>query len=272
MALVLNQQVETTIPIEVSGIRPDCLAGKSNNDIAKTPIWHGRHQVELGSMFAISGSMSDDQTLVWEGNLKPVHRIGAQMNSGNMRITTETGRHVGSQMSGGEIIAQSDVSDFVGAEMTGGLIRVQGSAGDSAGGNYPGTKSGMNRGTILIEGNAGKGTGQSMRRGTIVVKGNTGELTGWNMRAGTILVLGECGPHVGAGMLRGTIAVTRQPKLLPTFLKGAVQPVPVLKMLSNWLVKQQFDFDPAIFQSDFQTFHGDQLMGGRGEIFVKAST
>ena len=269
MALVLNQQVETTIPIKVKGITPDRLAGKSTNEIAKTSIWHGRQEVELGSLFSISGSL-DDHTIVWEGHLKSVHQIGAAMQAGVMRIATEAGRHVGSQMSGGEIIAQSDVSDFLGAEMTGGLIRAQGNAGDSVGGNYPGSKSGMNRGTILIGGNVGKGVGQSMRRGTIVVKGNTAMLPGWNMRAGTLLVLGECGSDVGAGMTRGTIAIAGQlhSNLLPTFIKGGTQRVPVLQMLGNWLVNQKFDFDAAVLKANFQTFHGDQLMGGRGEVFI----
>ncbi|MFK7767538.1 MAG: formylmethanofuran dehydrogenase subunit C [Mariniblastus sp.] len=272
MALLLTQQVETTIPIEVKGITPDRLAGRSENEIGKTMIWHGRRQVELGSVFSISGSISDDETIVWAGNLTPVHQIGAAMHTGVVRISSEAGRHVGSQMTGGTIIAESDVSDFLGVEMSGGMIRVQGSAGDLVGGNYPGSKSGMNRGSILIEGNAGKGVGQSMRRGTIVVKGDSGKLSGWNMRAGTILVLGKCGANVGAGMTRGTIVVgnDEQTKLLPTFLKGAAQPVPVLQMISNWLVKQQFDFDTDVLKSSFQTYYGDQLRGGRGEIMVRA--
>jgi formylmethanofuran dehydrogenase subunit C len=270
MALVLTQQVETTIPIEVQGITPDRLQGNSVKQIAGLPIWHGRQQLELGEVFKVSGSM-DDATIIWDGNLKPVHWIGAGMEAGNVQIETDAGRHVGSQMSGGEISANASVSDFLGAEMSGGLIRVAGNAGDLVGGNNPGSKFGMNRGSIFVGGDVGKGAGQSMRRGTIAIGGDTGELTGWNMLAGTILVFGSCDENVGAGMIRGTIVLAggHEKTLLPTFSRGGEYPVPVLSMLANWLTNQGFDFDPDVLKSTFREFNGDLIQGGRGEVFIK---
>jgi len=272
MALVLTQQVETTIPIEVQGITPDRLQGKSSQQIAQLPIWHGRKKLDLGELFQISGTLDDSMKLIWDGNLRPVHWIGSGMSSGKIQIESDAGRHVGSQMSGGEISVKGDVSDFLGVEMTGGQIRVAGNAGDLVGGNNPGSKFGMNRGSILIDGDAGNGAGQSMRRGTIAIGGTAGELTGWNMLAGTILVFGTCGPNAGAGMTRGTIVLgggQNQPQL-PTFRPGGFYPVPVLNMMSKWLKQQGFRFDATILESPFQEFDGDLLYGGRGEVFVRA--
>ena len=272
MALVVCQQVETKIPIEVPGVTPEALAGKSNLQISKFPIRHGRHEVELGELFKVSGSWGDSMTLVFDGLLKAVHWIGAGQRSGTIQIQSAAGRHVGSQMSGGRIICQSNVSDYIGIEMTGGIITVAGDAGDCAGGHYPGSKFGMNRGSILISGNAGKGLGQAMRRGTIVVAGNAGELAGWNMLAGTIIVLGNCDRHVGASMKRGTIAVAGDcaPQLLPTFTQGGRYRVPILSMLANWLKQQEFGHDVSSLKTEFRQFNGDILSGGRGELLVRA--
>ena len=274
MALVLTRQAETTIPIEVQGIIPERLSGCSDQQIAQLPIWHGREQVELGELFQISGAMDDSMTLVWEGDLRPVHWIGSGMTCGKIQIESAAGRHIGSQMTGGEIFVNGDVSDFLGVEMTGGQIRVSGNAGDLVGGNYPGSKLGINRGSILIAGDAGKGVGQSMRRGTIAIGGNAGELTGWNMLAGTILVFGSSGSNAGAGMKRGTIVLgsCQIKNLLPTFRRGGCYPIPILNMMSRWLTQQNFDFEPEVLESRYQQFDGDLLCGGRGEVFVRDET
>ena len=76
MALIACQQVETTIPIEVAGITPEALAGKSNQQISKLLIRHGRHELELGELFKVSGSLGDSRTLVFDGLLSSVHWIG----------------------------------------------------------------------------------------------------------------------------------------------------------------------------------------------------
>lgn len=271
MALVLNQQVETTIPIEVAGITPDRLAGKSVSDIEKLQIWHGRMKLDLAELFQVSGSVDDSNSILFEGNVCPVNSIGAGMKSGTIRIESDAGSRMGCQMSGGEIICEGSVSDCLGVEMAGGTIRVSGNAGDLVGGHLPGSKIGINRGSILIKGNAGKGTGQGMRRGTIVIGGNAGELLGWNMRAGTIVVFGQCGLNVGAEMTRGTIVLAGgyELNLLPTFTRGGTFPVPVMSLMANWLRDQQFSFEDQTLTSPLKMYHGDRLKGGRGEVFVR---
>lgn len=272
MALILRQQVETRIPIELQGITPDRLAGLTDAEIAQLQVWHGRNEHSLDQLFQIQGSLENDQTLVLAGDLTAAHWIGAGMQSGKIRVESSCGRHVGSQMRGGEIVIHGNASDFLGVEMTGGSIRVSGNVSDHAGGIYPGSKSGMNRGAIFIEGNAGKGVGQSLRRGTIVVGGNAGELTGWNMKAGTIMVLGECDRHVGAGMTRGTIIIGNgsEENLGPLFARGGVYRVPIIPILANWLKQNSFDFPPELLSSRFHVYSGDQIKGGKGEIFIPA--
>lgn len=271
MALVLNQQVETKIPIEVIGITPDRLIGKSKDEIEKLPIWHGRRQLELAELFELDITPGDESRIVFAGNLEPVHSIGDRMRSGTICIESDAGCRIGSQMSGGKIFAKGDVSDFLGVEMTGGTILVAGNAGNAVGGSLPGSKIGMNRGSILVRGNVGKGAGHALRRGTIVIGGNADELLGWNMLAGTIIVFGQCGPHAGAEMKRGSIILSGgyQHALLPTFTCGGTFPVPFLPMMSKWLRDQEFEFENKVLDSPFKMFHGDWLKGGRGEVFVR---
>jgi formylmethanofuran dehydrogenase subunit C len=270
MALVLSQQVETSIPIEVPGLTPDGLLGKSKAEIEKFPIWHGRQQIELAELFSVSGKLENDGVVIFDGHLQSVHGIGAKMKSGSIHLETDAGRRLGLQMAGGEIFAKGSVSDYAGVEMTGGTIRILRDAGNSIGGHQPGSKFGMNRGSIFVGGNVGKGLGQAMRRGTIVVGGNAGDAIGWNMLAGTIVVLGNSGANTGAEMKRGTIVLAGDHEsLLPTFTQGLTQPVPMLRMLSKWMERQGFEADLSVLSSDFQVHHGDHLHGGRGEVFVR---
>ena len=292
MALVLHQQVDTKLPIEVSGIAPDRLVGLSLAEIKQLPIYHGNQQLKLSDRFEVSGDMvaptdrsSDgadhscrppEPTIRWTGNLQAVHWLGAKMNGGRVEVQGNAGRHLGSGMTGGEIVVTGNAGDNVGCEMTGGTICIAGNAGNLVGANYPGSKHGMNRGSIFITGNAGMGVGQSMRRGTIVVGGNCGSLAGWDMLAGTLVVLGQCGPNAGANMSRGTIVVAgsddTEAITLPTFGRGGTGTVPVLRLLARWLAKEAPEIDASVLsQAEFTQFHGDTLKGGRGELFVAES-
>lgn len=276
MPVTIERQPNSTdsefkLPIEVAGIIPSRLVGKTTSEIAKEKIRFGRNVVELGELFRISGKIDETKTINWTGDLNSVHHLGAGLDSGTMQIKSSTGRHVGAKMSGGQIEVSGDVSDFLGVEMTGGTIRVHGSAGDCVGGNYNGSKFGMNRGEILIDGNAGRGCGQAMRRGLIAVGGKVDRLCGWNMLAGSIVVMGNCGAEVGAGMLRGSIVLAGETgvELLPTFARGGSYSGYVLGLTAKHLKSVGFQSAESLAGFCFTMHHGDCLRGGRGEIFCR---
>ena len=277
MALVLNQQVVTTLPIEVSGICPDRLVGQSLSEIKKLTIGFGNRDIPLSEMFDVSGALQtegdDEPTIRWTGNLTSVHWLGSGMKSGRMVVEASVGRHLGSQMSGGTIEVTGNVSDHAGAEMKGGTIRIAGNTGDLAGANYPGSKYGMNHGQIFISGDAGKGIGQKMRRGTIVIGGDCGPLVGWDMLAGTIIVLGRCEGDVGINMSRGTLVIagaTQSESMVPpTFSRGITDTVPLFRLMSNWLKQLAPEFDTSsLTKKRFTQYHGDALRESRGEVFI----
>src|SRR4051794_36383754 len=142
MPLRLTLRSKTAVPLEVEGITPDTVRGKSLTEIEKFEIFEGNRKSTLADFFTVSGS-SDDEIHEWEGDLAGVHWIGAKMQSGRIVVSGNVGRHLGSEMQGGEIHVQGNAGDWLGGEMHGGLIHVHGNAGHLVGAAYRGSVRGM---------------------------------------------------------------------------------------------------------------------------------
>ena len=283
--LFLELKSATKVPINVRGVLPEKVTDLSQREIADLPIWYGKRQLPLGDLFCVSSGESvpivefeEDPLaqIIWKGDLGSVHWLGADMQSGQMLVEGDAGRHLGSQMSGGRISVRGSVSDWAGCEMSGGRILISKNAGDWLGAAYPGSKVGTNRGTIAVGGDAGNGVGFSMRRGWISVAGSVQRLAGWNVLAGTIVVGHAIGPMAGKGMVRGSLilpsvdyAIQNRAALPPSFSPGLVLDQPVIALARKWLRRTGFEIPAG---REFQMFHGDQLTGGRGEVLIATDT
>ena len=272
MPLRFTLRAKTNVPLEVEGITPDAVRGKSLAEIERLEIFEGNVKTPLAEFFGVSGD-SADELHEWEGDLAGVHWIGAKMTSGKVVVGGNAGRHVGSEMRGGEIHVLGNASDWVGGEMHGGLIHVRGRAGHLVGSAYRGSAKGMTKGTILVGGDAGNEIGHSMRRGLIAIGGNIGDLAGINMLAGSIFIFGESGIRHGAGMKRGTIAFlgTAAPPILPTFRKACRYRPEVLQLVFRELRRRDFAVPEELFCGFYDLYNGDFLAGGRGELLVRAA-
>jgi formylmethanofuran dehydrogenase subunit C len=270
MTLRLRLKASSSVPLEVEGVTPDSVRGKSLSEIEKLVMFQGNLRLPLAEVFGVSGN-ADDGVIEWEGNLAGVHWIGAKMATGKIVIAGNCGRHLGSEMRGGEIQVQGSAGDWVGGEMQGGFIHVHGDAGHLVGAAYRGSAVGMTNGTILVGGNAGNEIGHSMRRGLIAIGGNSGDLAGFNMLAGTILLFGETGIRHGAGMKRGTIGFfgRKRPPILPTFRHACRCQPDVLPLLLRELHQRQFAVSDDLFTSFYDLYNGDLIEGGRGEILMR---
>ena len=269
MTLQIELTASTTIPVEVEGITPDVVRDMDLKEIEALEIFEGNNQAALADFFSVSGDPSDEH-IRFLGELSGVHWIGTKMQSGQITIEANAGRHVGSEMSGGRIDVMGDVSDWVGAEMKGGMIHVRGRAGHLVGAAYRGSAVGMRGGTILVDGNAGNEVGHTMRRGLIGIGGSIGDLAGFNMLAGTILAGEGQGIRHGAGMHRGTLVflADEPPELLPTFTYGGRQQPVVMTLLAKELRELGYA-KHDLLQNDFDLYHGDQIEGGRGEVLIR---
>src|SRR4051812_27590324 len=112
MPLRLVLRKKASVPLEVEGITPDAVRGKSLAEIEKLEVFEGNVKSKLADFFAVSGEAADE-VHEWEGDLSGVHWIGTQMQSGRVVVHGNAGRHIGSEMSGGEIHVLGNASDWV---------------------------------------------------------------------------------------------------------------------------------------------------------------
>ncbi len=267
--LRLTYHGSTNIPVEAECITPDCLSGKSPQEIAQLPVQYGNVSVPLGEFFHVQGDASDGQVLV-EGDTSRVKLLGAGMSHGRLMVSGDVGMHVGAEMTGGELIVQGNAGDWVGAEMRGGRIKVHGNAGHLVGAAYRGAHVGMRGGVILIRGKAGNEVGAGMRRGLIAV-GAVGDFPGVSMIAGSLLVFGSVGLRPGAGMKRGTLVFAGEPPtLLPTFRLACVYEPLFLTLYLRQLRAWNYPVPERCFTSRWRRYSGDFVALGKGEILTPA--
>ncbi len=266
MAMRLTLRQPTKVPLDVAHVLPETTRDRSAREIGDLPILAGNRRLRLADCFDIA---CDDGTegLVWDGNLRNVHSLGAGMSEGTLRILGNAGDHVGAGMRGGRLEVQGHVGDWAGAEMVSGVLDVRGGAGDGVGAAYRGSRRGMRGGTILVHGNAGSEIGHAMRRGLIAIGGDCGDLVGHNLIAGTIVLGGGCGPQLGLGMRRGTIVSLRgETHPGPTFVYACTHRPLIFRLLHATLRKLGFPCPAGLVDTRFELYHGDFAEGGRGEL------
>lgn len=266
-AVALRLKESSSLPIEADCISPDEFIGRNQAEIEALPVFYGRHQMTLGDLFEVEGDDSD--TIVVEGDLRHVKKIGQRMTRGRITVRGDAGLHLGAYMRGGQITVEGDAGDWAGAHMQGGCIWIKGNAGHLLGAAYRGEKLGVNRGVIIVEGDAGRETGAQMRRGLIVVMGSAGEFAGARMIAGSIFVFGHLGARPGPGMKRGVIvAFGDHGELLPTFRYACrFQPVFLryyLRRLQDW----GLPIGDGHLEGFYRRYHGDITALGKGEILI----
>jgi formylmethanofuran dehydrogenase subunit C len=259
----LTLRVAPKIPLDLSPLQPELLAGSSESAMATLPLRLGNREVALGELFTVA--TRDDDTLVLAGTNVCCDRIGAGMASGRLVVEGDTGAGTGQGMSGGEIAVLGSVGPMAGAEASGGVLRIAGDAGGRLGGALPGA-GGISGGTILLGGSCGARVGERMRKGLIVVDGDAGPHAAVAMRGGTIVVRGSCAPDPASSMRRGTLYLATSPaSLLPTFADDGEHELLWLRLLERHLAELQA---PALTARRVRRWSGDLADVGKGEVLV----
>jgi formylmethanofuran dehydrogenase subunit C len=233
--IILNSKGKIDIMIEAEVIGPDVFAGKSGKEIEELPVWQGPVKLPLSEFFDMeiqetqgSGS-SEEITIVINGDVSRIKRIGQGMKAGKIEILGTAGMHLGAEMDGGSILVRGDAGPWAGMEMKGGLIQIQGNAGDHAGSAYRGSWRGMTGGKILIEGNARSQLGGGLAGGQIVVEGNVENFCAIRQSGGLVLVRGSAMRGVGAEMTGGIVAVCGKiSRFSPGFVEAGREENPLL--------------------------------------------
>jgi formylmethanofuran dehydrogenase subunit C len=203
------------IMVEAEVISPDIFAGKKKEEIEGLLVWQGPKPLPLSDFFDVDVSRArlpedaspDEISILIEGDVSRVKRIGQGMKSGRIEICGCAGMHLGAEMAGGSILVRGDAGSWAGMEMRGGLLHILGNGADHVGSAYRGSWRGMTGGEIQIGGSARSQLGGGLAGGRIVVAGNVENFCGIRQSGGVILVKGSAVRGAGAEMNGGTIAV-----------------------------------------------------------------
>jgi formylmethanofuran dehydrogenase subunit C len=264
--ILLRSKGSIGITVEAEVIRPDKFAGKNKQEIEGLIVWQGAMQFPLAEFFDVVVSQGtppeetkpEEISIIIEGDVSRVKRIGQGMKAGRIRVHGPAGMHLGEEMAGGSILVQGDAGSWTGMEMKGGQIHIQGNAADHIGSAYRGSWRGMTGGEILIDGNARSQLGGGMVGGRIIVAGNVENFCGIRQSGGLILVKGSAVRGVGAEMNGGTIAVC-----------GAIkQPSPGFVETGREENAKQGD---VLLEGWYARFAGDYALGKnpKGSLYCK---
>ena len=248
VTLTLKGKIDIMVETEV--ITPDTFALKSENEIGNLVVWQGPNKHPLSEFFDVKGSGAGSiqkTSIIIEGDVSRVKRIGEGMAGGSIIIKGSAGMHTGSGMIGGEIVVRGNADAWAGMEMKGGLLHITGNAGDHAGCAYRGSWHGMTGGKILIDGSAQSQVGGGMSGGVIVVEGSVQNFCGIRQNSGLIIVKGDAVRGVGAEMSGGTIVVAGS---IMNFLPG----------FEYADTEIDLTFDDIVCQGEFMKFAGDHAL------------
>jgi formylmethanofuran dehydrogenase subunit C len=225
--IILKSKGCIDIMVEAEFIRPDIFAGKRREEIEGLPVWQGPCQLPLSEFFDVdvTGNGSPEETsILIDGDVSRVKRIGQGMKAGKIEILGSAGMHLGSEMAGGSILLRGDAGSWAGMEMKGGLLQITGNAGDHIGSAYRGSWRGMTGGKILIEGNTRSQIGGGLAGGQIIVNGDVENFCGIRQNGGTILVRGSAVRGLGAEMTGGiAIVCGKIHSFLPGFQESGIE-------------------------------------------------
>ncbi|AFV24960.1 formylmethanofuran dehydrogenase, subunit C [Methanolobus psychrophilus R15] len=260
--VILKPTGNFDLTVEAEVVTPDNFAGKSAQDIGKLLVWQGPKQFPISDFFEVrgnGGSSAQDTTIVIDGDVIRVKRIGEGMTAGKIQVKGSTGMHTGAAMIGGEILVEGNTDSWPGMEMKGGLLHITGNALDHVGSAYRGSWHGMTGGRIVIDGNAGNQVGGGMSGGEIIVGGNVDNFCGTRMNGGLIAVKGNAIRTVGAEMTGGTLVIGGTiDKFTPGFMQTAVE--------------SDLKFNDIECPGEYKKFAGDYAIPqkGKGVLYVSA--
>jgi len=268
-ALRLTPREAPRYPLDLSGLRPDALAERSENEIAALPLWYGNERHTLGELFEVRGDPSDG-TLVISDACASLCAVGADMTGGRLIVEGHAGDYLGRRLRGGEIRVEGSCGDFACAAMRGGHVEIRGNTGDFLGGALAGERVGMRGGTVIVRGHCGDRAGERQRRGLLLLEGDAGDYCACNMIAGTLAVLGRTGKAAGFGMRRGTLLLGSEPQAIPnTFVDNGPQTLAFLALLAGRLSHLDGPFGRLAERGNrVRRWLGDRACGGCGEVLT----
>jgi formylmethanofuran dehydrogenase subunit C len=240
-----------TLTLELRSVPPGRVDASPltlpGDDIAARTLRCGRERLQVGDLFAVSGS-----------------------NDGSVRLAGDLRRFdwVARGLEDGEVVVDGDAGAWAGAELRGGRLTIHGSAGDRLGGAAPGARSGMSGGEIVVTGDAGDEAGAGMRRGLVAIGGRAGAGAGLRMLAGTVIAFGGLGAEAGMGNRRGSLVSAAPVTPLPGYAFATRVRPPALALQLRRVRALGLRVDDVLLGGRWARWSGDRLELARGELLI----
>lgn len=265
-ALVFRLKQPPDRRIDLSGLVPEALQGRSERAIARLALDGARDKLKVGDLFSLR--MGEPMSLRFEGGSERLDLVGANMAAGEIVVEGSVGEQAGRLMRAGTLHIQGDAGPFAASRLKGGRLEIDGDAGDRLGAPLAGEMAGMSGGVVIVHGDAGARAGDRLRRGLIVVGGNSGKDAGSRMIAGTLVLRGKVVGAPGQLMRRGTIVLLGgdcPPS--PTFLDCGSHHLVAATLLAAELERLGLGFAPKL-RRPMRRLAGDMAVAGKGEIWI----
>lgn len=266
MALTFRLKAQVPERLDLSGLTPAALAGKSLGEIAALVIGTTRFAPTVGDLFDLSGT--PDDTIHFEGGSERFDGIGTKLAGGTIVVEGDAGARLGTGMKSGTITVAGSVGPHAATAMTGGRIEIGGDAGDFLGGAIHGAMAGQQGGFVLVRGRIGDRAGDRMKRGTIVSLTGVGADVGSRMSGGTIIAP-VSGTRPGTLMKRGTLILAEPGELAPTFVDTGSWAATFAMLLKRWIAAEAPDAAHLV-PLRARRYRGDMAAVGKGELLVGA--
>jgi len=252
--------------LDLSGVVPHLVAGKTAAEIARIELQTTRARATVGDLFQLR--MGDAERIRIENACDRLDGIGHRMTGGEIVVEGSIGSQAGRLMAGGRLTIAGDVGPWAASGMRGGTIEIAGRAGDRLGGPLPGETAGMRGGVVIVRKDTGDRAGDRMRRGLILIEGGARRYAGCRMIAGTLVVRGAAGPLPGYLMRRGSIVLADgAAELSPTFVDCGVHEVLALRVMARCVSAYSARL-ASVLRRPLRRLAGDMGVLGKGEIFT----
>ncbi len=100
-ALLLTLKSQPNLPVDLSPLTPDRIAGKTRAQIAAIELESGKQKIKVSKLFSISGN--DTRNIRIQRSCQQLTNIGQDMSIGQIQVRGDVGDFLGKNMVGGHI-------------------------------------------------------------------------------------------------------------------------------------------------------------------------
>ncbi len=263
---VFTLRQEPAHRVDLSGLAPDRISGRSAAEIEKIEIGTTKTVIRVGDVFRVD--TGDPGVVRFEGGSSRFDLVGSRLlPDHSVHVVGDVGAQLGRLAKGGRITVTGSAGAYAASGNAGALIEIGGDVGSFLAAPLAGELGGMSGGRVIVRGNAGMRAGDRLRRGVIVIEGEAGENLGSRMIAGSVVALGAVKGRIGYLNRRGSIVLAKACDPGPTYIDCGSHNLTYAGLLARSL-RSDSPRAAAVLLCKLRRYGGDTAVYGKGEILT----